>query len=94
MMQCSSRFGYNPNKKTFIAEMSSLDHPVWVPIYENAIDEGICIRSHISGNIARFQLARTCCQNGKIDSWILCPTVQTVMVFRELAGHFVTILNS
>jgi len=90
----SRQFSYDKNKKSFVAEISSLGSNPFIQIYPDACDEGIVMESENTGRSARFVVADTLRSGeGEILYWKLIPTDETLRKNPRLTGHEITLFN-
>lgn len=91
-------FSYSRVTKTLCAELSTLARgkqiPGMQPIYDDAADEGICLRSHVTGAIVRFYHSSTDDDSdGDVAGWRFLPIAEDVRKNPALKGLSMLIIN-
>src|SRR5580765_2874475 len=73
-----SRFHWNKATKELSAEASDLDGFRIQQIWDDACDEGICIRSERTGRVERFYLTKIDFHMGEIAGWFFKPVSEAL----------------
>ena len=89
----SDKFTVGKNKKTLFSEASDLGNVTHQPLYDDACDVGIAIRSVKTGILITFHLTENIFANGEVSGWKYEPLPSDVAANPECAGLVVTIFN-
>jgi len=98
---CSARreystreFTWHPSTSTFTAFASDLPRFDPEQVYPDALDEGICLVSHVTGRKAWFVLERAHVnRENELTHWTFVPTAEALRVDRRLTGVRVEAFN-
>jgi len=78
----TKQFTYDPETKTFIAEMSDLPSSPFKRVYDDACDVGFELESHKTGKRILFTLAaENKLDEGDIASWLFLSTSKDKLGF-------------
>lgn len=87
-------FTWDPKSGVFSAFVSDLPRFDPEQVYPDALDEGICLVSHVTGRKAWFVLSsRNLDLEGDLTHWTFVPTTEALRLDRRLANVRVEVFN-
>lgn len=91
----SNLFTHEPIAKRLTAETSDLGHVVFRPLYDDACDIGIALKSVMTGNISYWYLEQDLYdeREHELIGWQLRPTSESVRREPLLSGYRMVIYN-
>lgn len=78
---------------SLVTEASDLGLRGFQPLYDDACDVGIALRSHRTGAVTRWHLAEEHVRDGDITHWTLRPTTESVRQQPQIQHYKLTIYN-
>lgn len=93
----TSMFHWTPEDGLFSQELSSLcrnpQTNIFEQIYPDACDQGIRLRSEVTGKVATYYVDCTDTYEGEVQGWNLLPTPETCRKIPRLRNTKILIIN-